>query len=35
VVDFLSYAYKYAWDEEKQKYAELAQYLRYKFKLQS
>ena len=35
VVDFLSYAYKYAWDEEKEKYAELAWFLRSKHKLQS
>lgn len=35
LVDFLSYAYKYAWDEEKTKYAELAQFLRNKHKLQS
>ena len=33
MVDFLSYAYKYAWDEEKDKYSELAWYLRNKFKL--
>ena len=35
VVDFLSYARKYAWDEEKQKYWELAWFLREKHKLQS
>ena len=28
IVDFLSYAYKYAWAEEQKKYWELAQYLR-------
>ena len=31
IVDFLSYAYKYAWAEEQKKYWELAQYLRSKF----
>ncbi len=35
IADFLSYAYKYAWDEEKEKYAELASFLRAKHKLQS
>ncbi len=35
IADFLSYAYKYAWDEEKEKYAELAGFLRAKHKLQS
>ena len=33
IVDFLSYAYKYAWAEEQKKYWELAQYLRNKFGL--
>ncbi len=33
VVDFLSYAWKYAGEEEQEKYAELAKYLREKFKL--
>lgn len=33
VVDFLSYAWKYAWEEEQQKYSELAKYLREKHNL--
>ena len=33
VVDVLSYAWKFAWDEEQQKYAELAAFLRNKYKL--
>lgn len=33
VVDMLSYARKFAWAEEQQKYSELNQYLRQKFKL--
>ena len=33
LVDFLSYAYKYAWEDEQKKYWELASYLREKFKL--
>ena len=34
VTDFLSYAWKYAWEEEQKKYSELASYLRNKFWLQ-
>jgi hypothetical protein len=33
LVDFLSYAYKFAWEDEQKKYWELASYLREKFKL--
>lgn len=33
VVDTLSYAWKHAWEEEQQKYSELASYLRNKFNL--
>ena len=34
VVDFLSYAWKYAWEDEQLKFADLAKTLREKYKLQ-
>ena len=33
LVDHLSYAWKFAWEEEQKKYSELASYLRDKFNL--